>query len=173
MNLTKALNLFFLFYLNNLCCNGRKRNENLRNELETFPYLFNVTFIKEITQNYNYFRVYLNNTVHKGHGVFASRRIPSNRTVMYYKLKIFEQKRYQRVGDGKYSLVVMKRSKDSFIIDENKVADIYEGSNPKPKGRIPFWVCFVSNSIIFLYLFYRHILLMNQMKMSYQIVILF
>ncbi|RNA26816.1 hypothetical protein BpHYR1_037433 [Brachionus plicatilis] len=138
MSLAKRIQFLFFLSVAKFICSGRIRNPNIRNELQLFPFLFNISFIKETTQNYDHFRVFLKETDQKGLGVFSSRRIPANRTVMYYRLKIFENT-YQRVGDGKYSLVVMKRFNNAYVIDDNKVADLYEGSNSQPIARIPFW----------------------------------
>lgn len=141
MNLKKKFQLIIWYYLAHLVCSeSKKKKSNFKNELELFPHMFNISYIKESTQNYKYFRVYLKETQNKGLGVFASKRIPSNRTLMYYKLKIFSESNYQRIGDGKYSIVVLKKTNGSYMVDEDKVADIFVESNQKPKGRIPFWV---------------------------------
>lgn len=121
-------------------CSCRKSSQQ-RDANKLFPFLFNISQIKENTPNYDFFRVYLKESKKKGIGIYASKMIPSNRTIMYYKLKVFEKYKYDLLNHGKYSFVVYKNSCQK---DNDKVADIYKNSNPKPRGRKPFWVniCF-------------------------------
>ena len=109
----------------------------------TFPKLFNISYIQEKTQNYDYFRVYLKETKHKGLGVFARRKIQANRTIMFYKLKVFDRNTYIPVSDKKYSFSVYA-SEDSYERISGLIADIYFRTNQKPKARIPFWVIIFS-----------------------------
>lgn len=109
-----------------------------RDAKKIFPHLFNVSLIKETTHNYNHMRVYLKETEHKGVGVFATRRIFANRTILYYKLKIFDTSNYTCLDSAKYSFIVLKGISREY--DETKIADLYQNSNPKPRGRKPFWV---------------------------------
>ena len=86
--------------------------------------------------------MYLKEIQNKGVGVFASRKIPANRTLMYYKLKIFNSLQHSSVSNGEYSFYVYKRVQDNYQEDVDHYADIYNESNSNPKGRIPFWVRF-------------------------------
>ncbi|RMZ96859.1 hypothetical protein BpHYR1_038410 [Brachionus plicatilis] len=101
------------------------------------PNLFNISYIIENTQNYNFFKIELKETLQKGIGIFSTRRIASNRTILYYKLKIFDGKNYTAFDNFKYSFIVIDNETGQH--DRTRVADIFIDSNQKPRGRKPFW----------------------------------
>ena len=71
------------------CVPGKSFNNlPIQNASAIFPKLFNISYIKEKTKNYDYFKIYLKEIEHKGIGVFARQKIPANRKIMFYKLKI-------------------------------------------------------------------------------------
>lgn len=139
------LNFFSFFFILLFIISARinciklcKKIPTVKDAKNTFPLLFNLTYIKETTHNYEYFQVYLKESKKKGIGIFASRLIPANRTLVYYKLKVFQKNKYTRFNGGEYSFIVYK---DFYKKDLDKIADIYKYSNAKPKARKPFWVC--------------------------------
>lgn len=112
-----------------------------RDAKKLFPNLFNITFIQEATHNYNFFRVTLVETKQKDIGIFATRRIPANRTILYYKLKIYDTNNYQALNNAKYSFSIFDKSNGH--IDHSKIADLFKNSNDKPRGRKPYWVLII------------------------------
>lgn len=129
------ISIIFLSVINanNMC----KKDPYEKDAKKFLPFLFNISLIKEATHNYDYFRLYLKESNEKGIGIYASKVILKNRTIMYYKLKVFEKNKYVRFNNGKYSFVVYINSCQK---DYDKIADIYKNSNSKPKARKPFWV---------------------------------
>jgi hypothetical protein len=115
------------------------------NARRALPHLFNLSYIKENTHNYEHFRLRIEKIPHKGLGVLATRRIPKNRTIMYYRTKVYSRPSYLPLSDRMYSVNVYDKKEDSFTENEFLVSDIFEGSNPKPKGRKPFWVNMTSS----------------------------
>lgn len=118
-----------------------RKKPNEKDAKKLLPFLFNISLIKETTHNYDYFRVYLKESEKKGIGIYASRMIPSNRTILYYKLKVFDKNKYDLFNNGKYSFIVYKNSCQK---DYDKIADIYKNSNLRPKARRPFWVIYLN-----------------------------
>lgn len=125
--------IFGLFMLEQVCAEIFYRDAK-----KLFPNLFNITFIKENTHNYNFFRIKLKETEEKGIGIFSTRKIPSHRTILYYRLKIYDTNNYQALNDAKYSFSIF--DKNNGNIDHSKIADIFKDSNDKPRGRKPYWV---------------------------------
>ena len=111
--------------------------------IRSFPikqHLFDINLIRENTHNYDYFRVHLKEAPNKGIGIFASRKILANRKIAYYKAKVYKDESYNSTTNCTYCFTVFIKKGDDYVDSEDYIADIYEDSNQKPRGRIPFWV---------------------------------
>ncbi|CAF0967746.1 unnamed protein product [Brachionus calyciflorus] len=133
-----SFTLISIFYVIKFTLASETDTENQAKIL--YPNLFNISYIKEKTHNYEHFSVYLKETPEKGIGVYARKRILPNRVVLFYKLKIFDERKNRKpLSNGEYSFVVHTIINEKFYVNVFKYGDLYEKSNQKPRGRKPFW----------------------------------
>ena len=106
-----------------------------------FKKLLDINRINNNTKNIQNLKVELKMTPKKGAGLFAKKLIKKGEIIAYYKLKVFNFKKYDSPTDMKYSFAIYKKNgKESNML----IGDIDEDSIPDPIGNVPFWGIFAN-----------------------------
>ena len=98
--------------------------------------LFNITFIKETTPNYDDLKVELKWVEKKGVGVFAKQFITEDELIAYYKMIVVDAGNYTSPFSNTYTFILY--DKNEIKIDD-LIGDIYEESCRAPINLVPFW----------------------------------
>ena len=101
--------------------------------------VLNKEWVEKNTPNLSSLKVRLEHIPGKGIGLIANRNINRGEIVSYYKVMVYISRNHVGVMNDAYNIqVVTKSNRDSTTM----IGDIYEGSNAKPRGTIPYWAYF-------------------------------
>ena len=88
------------------------------------------------TQDKESLKVTLNTTQAKGVGLFATKPIYKDETIVFYRIKVYQTKAYISKTGWKYACEVYDKKGESM---KHLIGDIYPKSVPPPVNGIPYW----------------------------------
>lgn len=108
--------------------------------MSIYKKLLSIEFQLNLTKNYR-MKVTLKHDEIKGIGLFSTQKIKKDEMIAYYKLKVFDERKYESPTNNMYTFAVFTKI---GAISKNLIADIVTETFQTPKKNIPYWGCFVN-----------------------------
>ena len=105
--------------------------------------LLNIKEILNNTINSNKLKVTLKWSRDKGIGLFATKNIKQGELISYYKISVFNYKKYNSPTNNIYAFDVYNKKEKPL---KSMIGDIDLNSLPAPFNNIPFWAPFANEA---------------------------